>query len=272
MEFLGTQLTGAQFTDAQIGEWVGSLLWPLFRVSAFIMIVPILGTQLVPMRVRVGLSFLITILIVPSLPAMPSVEALSFGAFYIIIQQIFIGTILGFMFVLLMQVFVMGGQMIAMQMGLGFASMIDPNNGVSVATLAQIFLVSVTLIFLSINGHLVMIEVIIESFKTWPISMDVIGKSGMSPEIIWQLIMRISWLFVSALLIALPVIISVLIVSLSFGVMTRAAPQMNVFSLGFPIGMLFGIFILWVSITELGPLFQKFTEQTFVFVREILRV
>jgi len=258
-----------EFTDAQIGAWVGSFLWPLFRIASFLMVVPVIGTQLVPMRVRMGLAFIITLLVAPLLGDMPQVEALSLYTMFITLQQIVIGTLMGFMFVMMMQVFVVAGQMIAMQMGLGFASMVDPTNGVSVAVLSQIFLVAVTLVFLAINGHLVMIEVIIESFHAWPVSTVIIGEGSVSQDSLWDLLMRINWLFASALLIALPVVTSVLIISLSFGIMTRAAPQMNVFSLGFPIGMLFGLFIIWVSSSGLAPHFQKLSEQTFIFLRGI---
>ncbi|KZY70002.1 flagellar biosynthetic protein FliR, partial [Oleiphilus sp. HI0067] len=188
---------------------------------------------------------------------------------YVTLQQIFIGTLMGLMFVFLMQLFVAAGQMIAMQMGLGFASMIDPSNGVNVPILSQIFLVCVTLIFLSMNGHLVMIEVAVQSFQAWPISDQIIGPNSVSREDLWGFLMRINWLFASALVIALPAITAVLIINLSFGIMTRAAPQMNVFSLGFPIGMLFGLFIVWVSISGLLPQFDNFSTDTFLFLRDM---
>lgn len=257
------------FTDAQIGAWVGQWLWPLFRIASFFMVIPIIGTRLVPMRVRLGLAFLVTLAVAPTLGPMPEFEALSFDAAMVSLQQIFIGTVMGFMFVMLMQVFVVGGQMIAMQMGLGFASMVDPSNGVNVAVLSQIFLVAVTLIFLAMNGHLVMIDVIVESFKSWPVSSSIIGEGSITQPLLWEVLMRINWLFASALLLALPAITAVLIVNLAFGIMTRAAPQMNVFSLGFPIGMLFGLFIVWVSAAGLLPEFQKLSEQTFIFLREL---
>lgn len=257
------------FTDAEIGAWVGQWLWPLFRIASFFMVVPIIGTQLVPMRVRLGLALLLTIAAAPMIGDVPQVEALSFEALYVTLQQIFIGVTMGFVFTMLMQLFVVAGQMIAMQIGLGFASMIDPANGVSVPVLSQIFLIAVTLMFLAMNGHLVMIEVIVESFRSWPISSTILGGASMSPETLWDIIHRISWLFASALLLSLPAITAVLIVNLSFGIMTRAAPQMNVFSLGFPIGMLFGIFIIWVSMTGFLPQFQNLSEQTYIFLREI---
>jgi len=258
-----------EFTDAQINAWVGSFLWPLFRVASFLMVIPIVGTQLVPMRVRMGMAVVITVVIAPLLPAVPQVDALSFQALFLTLQQVFIGSLFGFMFVMLMQVFVIAGQMIAMQMGLGFASMVDPSNGVSVAVLSQIYLIAVTLIFLAMNGHLVMIEVLVESFKAWPISTKVVGEAGFGVDLLWEMLMRMTWLFVSALLVALPIVTAVLIVNLSFGIMTRAAPQMNVFSLGFPIGILFGLLIVWVSTSGLIPQFQKISEQTFLFLRQI---
>ncbi len=258
-------------TDAQIGAWLGSFLWPLFRIASFFMVVPIIGTQLVPMRVRIGLAFVVTIAVAPLLGPMPEVDAISIEAAMVTLQQIFIGTILGFVFVMLMQLFVVAGQMIAMQMGLGFASMIDPANGVNVAVLSQIFLISVTLMFLAMNGHLVMIEVIVESFKAWPVSSTILGQGGVGKDLLWEVIMRINWLFASALLLALPAITAVLIVNLAFGIMTRAAPQMNVFSLGFPISMIFGLFIVWVSSAELLPQFQKLSEETYLFLRELQR-
>lgn len=258
-----------EFTDAQIGAWVGSFVWPLFRIASFLMIIPVFGTQLVPMRIRSGMAFLLALIVAPLIPDVPLVDALSLEAVLITIQQVFIGAITGLMFVMLLQIFVVAGQIIAMQMGLGFASMMDPINGVNVPILSQIYLVCVTLIFLAMNGHLVMIETIVESFDVWPISQDILGGSGIQPEQLWQFLMRINWLFASALLVALPVITSVLIVNISFGIVTRAAPQMNVFSLGFPIGMLFGVFLIWASVTEMAPMFDRFSRELFEFFREI---
>jgi len=258
-----------EFTDAQIGAWVGSFVWPLFRIASFLMIIPVFGTQLVPMRVRSGLAFLMAFLVAPLIPEVPLVEALSINALLITVQQVFIGALMGLMFVMLLQIFVVAGQIIAMQMGLGFASMVDPTNGVTVPVLSQIYLICVTLIFLAMNGHLVMLEMIVESFSIWPISQDILGGKSIQPEVLWQFLMRINWLFASALLVAFPVITAVLIVNLSFGIVTRAAPQMNVFSLGFPIGMLFGLFLIWVSFAELGPMLERFSFELFEFFREV---
>ncbi|MEX0605942.1 MAG: flagellar biosynthetic protein FliR [Marinobacter sp.] len=247
-----------------IGQWVGQHLWPLFRIASFMMVIPFIGTQLVPARIRLGLALLITVLIVPMLDEVPQVEALSADAVIITLQQILIGVGLGFALTALFQLFVVTGQMIAMQMGLGFASMVDPANGVSVPVLSQLYSISVTLLYLAMNGHLVAFEVFLESFRTLPIGLEGLGQAG-----VWDLAHRISWVFVSAMLLALPAVTAVLIVNISFGVMTRAAPQMNIFALGFPIGLMFGLFSIWVLQANFLPHFQQYAEETYEFMRQL---
>lgn len=247
-----------------IGQWVGGHLWPLFRIASFLMVVPVIGTNLVPKRVRMGLALLVTILVVPLIGPAPQVDPLSATAVQITLQQILIGTAMAFAVILLLQVFVVAGQFIAMQMGLGFASMVDPSNGVQVTVLSQFYLVAVTLVFLAINGHLVVIEMLVESFRVMPVAID-----GLSLNSIWALVNRVSWLFSAAMLVALPAVTAVLIVYLSFGVMTRAAPQMNIFAIGFPISLLFGLVATWVLLGGLAPKFEALSENTFMFLRQL---
>lgn len=247
-----------------IGQWVGSHLWPLFRVASFLMVMPVIGTNLVPARVRMGLGLLVTILIAPLIDPVPAVDPLSGTAVLITLQQILIGTAMAFSVIMLLQVFVVAGQFIAMQMGLGFASMVDPSNGVQVTVLSQFYLIAVTLVFLALNGHLVVIEALIESFRVMPVAVD-----GLSLDSIWALVNRVSWLFSAAMLVALPAVTAVLIVYLSFGVMTRAAPQMNIFAIGFPISLLFGLFATWVLLGGLAPKFQALSENAFQFLRQM---
>lgn len=254
----------AELSADVISQWVGQHLWPLFRIASFFMVIPFIGTQLVPMRARLALALLTTIVVVPVLPPVPQVEALSADAVVITLQQILIGVGMGFALTALFQLFVIAGQMIAMQMGLGFASMNDPSHGVNVTVLSQIYTITITLLYLAMNGHLVAIEVFIESFRTIPI-----GTSGLGQEALWELAHRISWMFVSAMLLALPAVTAVLIVNISFGVTTRAAPQMNIFALGFPIGLIFGLFSIWVLHANFLPHFEQYTRETFQFMRQL---
>lgn len=245
-----------------IGQWLGTFLWPLFRIGSFLMVIPIFGTQLVTARIRMGLALGITFLVIPMLGDVPAVDGLSPEVALISVQQVLIGSAMGFAVFMLFQVFVVAGQMIAMQMGLGFASMVDPANGVNVPVLSQFYLNGITLLFLAMNGHLVLFDVLIESFNTIPIGVD-----GLAVESFRVLAHRMTWLFASAMLLALPAMAAVLVVYLSFGVMTRAAPQMNIFAIGFPIALLFGLFANWVLIRDLAPHFQELSGETFRFLR-----
>ncbi|MEX0584926.1 MAG: flagellar biosynthetic protein FliR [Natronospirillum sp.] len=231
-------------SDAEIASWVTHHMWPMFRIMGFFAIVPVFGARTVPMRVRALLAFAATIVIVPALPAMPDIEGVSLNNFIVILHQIIIGFALGFLVLILFQVFVLAGQAIAMQMGLGFASMMDPSNGITVAVLSQWYLTLVTLIFVAMDGHLVVFEVLIDSFYTLPI-----GVNGLSRGTLMNIVLMGSWMFASAFVIALPAVTALLIVNLAFGIMTRSAPQLNIFALGFPVTMVLGIFITWASFT-----------------------
>jgi flagellar biosynthesis protein FliR len=254
-----------EISDQQLGQLIGQYLWPLFRIASFMMLAPILGTQIIPANVRLVISLLMTVAMVPSLPEVPLIDPLSVAAVSVVMHQVLIGLAMGFCVILLFQLFVLAGQMIAMQMGLGFAAIIDPTNGISVTALSQLYLILVTLVFLLMNGHLVMFEVVSESFRLIPISSGAIANLSW-----WIIASRISWMFASALTIALPVVTSLFIVTISFGVMTRAAPQMNIFSIGFPLNIMFGLLVFWVSLAGVLPPFTQFTELTFAFMRSIL--
>ena len=247
-----------------IGQWLGQFLWPLFRIASFLMVIPIFGTQLVTMRIRAGLALTLTVLVMPMLGDVPVLDSISPEMAVISIQQVLIGSAMGFAVYMLFQLFVVAGQMIAMQMGLGFASMVDPANGVNVPVLSQFYLNGITLLFLAMNGHLVLFDVLIESFNTIPIATD-----GLAIESFRELAHRMTWLFASAMLLALPAMAAVLIVYISFGVMTRAAPQMNIFAIGFPIALLFGLFANWVLVRDLAPHFEELSRETFIFLRQM---
>lgn len=257
-------MTPYEISNAVIGQWVGRYIWPFFRIASFVMVVPFIGTQVVPIRVRLGLSLVLTVLVVPLLGSVPQVEALSARAVDITLQQIMIGTSMAFAVLFLFQVFVLAGQITSMQMGLGFASMVDPANGLSVPVLSQFYLISITLLYLATNGHLVVFQVFLESFKTMPI-----GGGGLSIDSYWELAHRVVWLFSAGLLLALPAITAVLIVNISFGVMTRAAPQMNLFSLGFPLSLIFGLFSIWVLHADFAPHFMELSRKTFDYLKQM---
>lgn len=254
-----------ELTDEIIGSWVSHFMWPFFRIGAFFVIVPVLGSRLVPRRIRLGLAFVITYTLYPLLPDMPIIEALDVQTFIIILEQILIGTTLGFLVFVLLQIFILAGQTIAMQMGLGFASMVDPANGVSVAVLSQWYQLLVTLVYLAINGHLLTLEVVLDSFFTFPVGQGLFAADS------WMVIAEFgTWLFRASLMLALPAVTALLLVNLAFGVMTRAAPQLNVFALGFPVTMIGGLIVVWLSYAAAAPLVDQFLNVHVEFMRALI--
>ncbi|QBF25878.1 flagellar type III secretion system protein FliR [Pseudomonas tructae] len=254
-----------ELTDAQIGTWVASFILPLFRVIAVLMTMPIFGTSLLPARIRLYLAVAITVVIVPGLPPMPEVHALDLSALLLIAEQIIIGALLGLSLQLFFQAFVIAGQLVATQMGMAFASMVDPANGVSTAVISQFLTMLVTLLFLSMNGHLVVFEVLTESFTTLPV-----GK-GLVVNHFWELAGRMSWVLGAALLLVLPAVTALLVVNVAFGVMTRAAPQLNIFAIGFPLTLVLGLGIFWVGLAEILPHYQALASEALQWLRELAR-
>lgn len=252
-----------ELSNEQIGAWVGSFLLPLFRIASLLMVMPIIGTKLVPTRVRLYLALAISVLLTPTLPPMPVVDALTLRSLMLIAQEILIGVMLGFTLQLFFHLFSVAGQIIAVQMGLGFASMIDPSNGVSVPVLGQMLLILVTLLFLAMNGHLVVFEVLAESFITLPVG------TGLSTNHYWELAGKLSWVLGAGLLLVLPAITALLVVNLAFGIMTRAAPQLNIISIGFPMTLVIGLVIFWVGLADILAQYQQLASQGLQLLREL---
>lgn len=254
-----------ELSSAELSRWVASYLWVLFRIASLLMTMPVLGTQLLPVRVRLYFALALALLIAPQVGEVPLLDALSLSTWIVIGEQILIGAAMGFSLQLLFQVHVLAGQIIAMQMGLGFASMNDPSTGISVAVVAQVFTMLVTLLFLAMNGHLVVLEVLAESFTTLPIG-ESLGRMDFQ-----ALVLRFSWVMAAAILIGMPAITALLIVNISFGVMMRAAPQLNIFSIGFPLTLVFGLFILWVMMGNVLGQYQELASDALIWLRGLVR-
>lgn len=239
---------------------------PLTRISAMLMVMPIFGAQFVPKRVKLLLSFGISLIVFPLLydNAPIAQNALnSLQLIYLLIKQIVIGVMIGLAVHVVFQAFVMAAELCAMQMGLGFASMVDPQNGLSVPALGQFYLMIVTLLFLSMNGHLFLIQTIVESFDKIPVSI-------MSTKFIdfSDMVTLGSWIFLGGLKIALPAVTALLIVNMAIGIMTKATPQLNIFSLGFPVTMILGMIILWFSSVTLLPQFTEMFNELIVKINQ----
>lgn len=241
------------FSAEFILDWFASYLWAFCRIAAMLMVMVVVGSRTTPTRIRLFYALAITLAVLPVLPPLTiDIELFSFASAIVILQQILIGIAIGTISIFVVQTFVVAGQIIAMQTSLGFASMADPASGQSSPVVGQFYVLLVTLIFLVVDGHLLMIEMIIRSFDTLPISLKGLLATDYEKLATW-----FSLMFSAALAFSIASMVAMLLVNLSFGIMTKAAPQLNIFSLGFSISMVFGLFVLWVTMTNVPIHFEN---------------
>ena len=252
-------------TTEQIGSWIGSYFWPFVRISALFMAAPVFGARMVPVRIRIMLAFTLSLLVAPMLPAAPGVDPVSLAGMALILQQILIGVAMGFMVHMVFQTLVIAGEAMANGMGLGFARMVDPANGVQVPVISQFLIIMATMLFVTLNGHLMLIDLLVRSFEILPI-----GAGGLSPAGFRMVAAWGSQMFIGALLVALPAVTAMLVVNISMGVITRAAPQLNIFAVGFPLMILLGFIFIALSIPTMLNQFTSLIMDSFDGIIAIL--
>ena len=202
-----------EFPFSVVIQWLSDFLLPLVRISSMIMIMAGLGAQNVPTRIKMGLAVVVTFLVVPALPPATFTNLFSFEMVLVVIQQMLIGVAIGFASTLMLNTFVLAGQILAMQTGLGFASVIDPSNGASVPAVGQFYLILATLLFFVFNGHLMMIQMVVHSFSVLPIN-----GQWWAVDHYWDIVTWGSWMFTTALVLALAPLTAMLIINISFGI------------------------------------------------------
>lgn len=236
----------------QINEMMANAYWPFVRISAMLMIAPIYAASSFPVRIRVVLAVVVTAALYPTLEPVRGIDPVSLQGFIVLAHQVVIGAAMGFILQMSFQLLVIAGETIAMTMGLGFARMVDPQNGVQVPVVAQYYIIIATLLFLSMNGHLLLLQMVIQSFEILPVA-----EIGMSREGLWLVVQWGSQMFVGALLIALPAVTALLVANIAMGIITRAAPQLNIFAVGFPLMLLLGFILLMLTLPSTLPQFSN---------------
>jgi flagellar biosynthesis protein FliR len=252
-------------TTEQIGSWIGAFFWPFVRISSMMMAAPIFGARLMPVRIRILTAFAFSLVTIPMLPAVPQVDAVSLASMSIIIQQIIIGLSMGFMLQMVFQSLVIAGETIANGMGLGFARMVDPANGVQVPVISQFLIIMATLLFVVLNGHLMLIDMVVKSFQILPIS-----STGLSDKGLWIIVSWGSQMFIGGVLVAIPAVAALLVVNISMGVITRAAPQLNIFAVGFPLMILLGFIFLTMTTPSMLARFTHMMMDSFDVMQQFL--
>jgi flagellar biosynthetic protein FliR len=229
------------------------------------MVAPVFGSRIVPLRIRLGLSLAVTLAVGPMVMPETSLPLLtSFTAGFVVVHEIVLGIAIGFTLQMIFDAVVIGGQTIAMSMGLGFAMMVDPQRGISVPVLSQFFVIMGMLIFLALGGHLALIRMLADSFELLPIG-ETLGGNGL-----WTLVSWGTQMFAGAVRVAIPAVAALLVVNIAFGVMSRAAPTLNLFAIGFPTTMLLGFLVLLFNIAAFPSVFSDLLQSSFENVARML--
>jgi len=223
-------------SEAQLLAWITPLLWPFLRALALLGSLPVFSQRAVPMRVKIGLAGFIALAAQPSLPAMPALALDSPAAFMAVAQQVLVGVTLGFAVRLVFAAVELGGELIGLQMGLNFAGFFDPATASQGTASGRFFGTLVAFLFVLGNGHLVLIQALVRSFEVFQV--------GEAPFAFLHQLQPQRWgseVFMLGLWIALPLVGMLLFVNLVLGVISRVAPQISVFSVGFPITVTVGL-------------------------------
>jgi flagellar biosynthetic protein FliR len=250
------------FTSAQLDLWVGQWIWPFCRVMALFSVAPVLNHRSLPAPIKIMLSLAIAALLAPNL-AGPVVSLSSPSALAVLAQQMLLGLTIGFSMRLVFAAVELAGDLIGLQMGLSFASFIDPHSSAQTPLIGSLLGIMASLLFLSMNGHLMMISALTDSFSTFPIGA--LGGDNHMPVNSARLVSWTGELFRIGLHLSLPVLVTMLILNLGLGVLVRSAPQLNLFAVGFPITLITGLLVMLLSLPYVAPYLQTALERATQF-------
>jgi flagellar biosynthesis protein FliR len=244
-----------ELSSAQLSAWLAAFFWPFCRILALFSSAPVLSHKTVPARVRVALALMVTAIVAPGLAPLAISPASAEGVMALI-AQVAIGLSLGFMLRLVFAAIELAGDMIGLQMGLSFATFVDPQNSNQTPLVGSFMSTLLMLLLLAVNGHLMVLAGVVRSFDTIPLN------AALMTILDWHALALLGGtVFAAGLQIALPVLAAMLIANLALGVLTRTAPQLNLFAVGFPVTLMVGLLFLLVLLPYLAQPLQQMIEQ-----------
>lgn len=243
-------------SEAQLAAWLSPLFWPFLRVLAVFTSAPVLSSRSIPIRVKVALAFLIALAIQGSLPDMPVVGFTDPGVFAVVLQQVGVGLAIGFAVRVVFAAVELAGEVVGFQMGLNFAAFFDPAIGAQSSAVARLFGQMTSLLFLVMNGHIMLLMAVHKSFTAFPVDQNFLHTLAHM-----QLYRLGADLFASALWIALPMVGMLMFANLALGIVSRVAPQMNIFAIGFPVTLVVGLIGIAMTLPMLDQPFMALMER-----------
>ncbi|MBS0309445.1 MAG: flagellar biosynthetic protein FliR [Proteobacteria bacterium] len=251
-------------TSAQLYTWLAAFIWPLTRILGLITTAPLFGNVSVPARVKIGLSILIGMMIAPAIPSGPALDPLSLSGLMILLQQMVIGMAMGFAMRIVFSAIEMAGEVTGLTMGLGFATFFDPQSQGRSSAIAQFLSLLMLMIYLAANFHLVLISTLVDSFNTMPIAATGLGSSGYHDIASWG-----GRIFSAGMQLSLPIVAALLINNIALGILTRAAPQLNIFGIGFPVAIGVGFIMIAITIPYMATPIERLLQEGVDTIRQI---
>ncbi len=253
------------FSSAELNTWIASFLWPLTRILGLIVAAPLFGNVNVPASLKLGLGVLLALIIAPSVPSVPAMDPMSLAGLLILVQQLLIGTAMGFAIQIVFTGIEMAGEITGLTMGFGFATFFDPQTNGRSSAISQFLSLLAIMLFLATNLHLVMLSALADSFVTLPISATPFNGASLREVALWG-----GTIFSAGVQLSLPMVAALLITNIALGVLTRAAPQLNLFGIGFPITLGAGFIVLALSLPYLATPIGRLFEQGIDMMRQIV--
>lgn len=253
------------FNSAQLYEWIAGFLWPMFRLLALIGTAPVFSDVSVPRPAKIGLAALAAIAISPTIETLPVVPVYSFDGLLLILNEIGIGIAMGFTMRLVFAAVEYAGEIVGLQMGLSFASFFDPHSGGNTMVLGRFFNIVAMLLFLAMDGHLMMLATVADSFSSLPISGTPLSADG------WLWVARAGGtVFSSGLLLALPLVAALLTLNLVMGILNRASPQLSIFAVGFPVTLAGGMLMMLLVMPHMNAYMGRLIEMGLASLATVL--
>ena len=253
------------FTSAQLNSWLALFMFPLARILALLATAPVFNNAGLSMQIRLVVGLAISLALAPALPALPAISPGSWEGIVVLAQQILIGTVMGYTLRLVFSAVDVAGELIGLQMGLGFASFYDPQTASQTPVVSEFLGLLATLLFLALNGHLLTLSVLAESFTLLPITSTPFAAKGFVAVLSWA-----ATLFSAGLLLALPLIAALLITNLALGVLSRIAPQLNIFAVGFPVTIVAGFVVLMLTLPYFSVALERLYDRGFLALSGVL--
>lgn len=254
-----------EFGYQDLVSWLNTFIWPFFRLLGLFMTAPLFSESGIPARVKVGLAAMLSFIIGPLITLPDLSQANAFQMLFLVLMQTLIGVLMGLTMRVVFAAIQTAGEFIGLQMGLSFASFFDPATGANTAVLARVLNVVAMLLFISVDGHLFLLDIFYHSFEALPVALRPLSTLGLGVFIEWT-----SHIWFSGLLLALPLIIVLLTINLAFGILNRTAQQLTVFAVGFPITLSVGFILLLLVIPHTAPFLTELFQKGFQVMQEVL--